>query len=131
MDDDNFFLNDDELGEDNALSIVDEAKLKAVSMIQKIANDLEGNIKYNESTDAQSNTELLLHHVNALLELQTLENQNVSNEELAEKIDEIFKSTTQLTYQNIKTVLKSEDDETDDNNSQSGTNYNNTDETDW
>ena len=126
MEDDEFFLNDDELAADNQLSIVDDAKLKVLNYIIKVATEAKDNIKFNETTDASSNISLLSKQMSALISLDSEELEELSDEELYERVEAILRSTTELTLSNIDDVLPKQEDDFDD----SGSTNMNADDTD-
>lgn len=113
MMDDDFFLNDDDLAADNQLSIVDEAKIKLAKEIEKVAKDLEENIKYNEKSDSENNLKILSNHLTALISMFEIDTFNLSDEEIQERIDEVIKQTTQLTFANIDDVIPEMEESTD------------------
>lgn len=113
MMDDDFFLNDDDLAADNQLSIVDEAKIKLAKEIEKVAKDLEENINYNEKSDSENNLKILSNHLTALISMFEIDTFNLSDEEIQERIDEVIKQTTQLTFANIDDVIPEMEESTD------------------
>lgn len=113
MMDDDFFLNDDDLAADNQLSIVDEAKIKLAKEIEKVAKDLEENINYNEKSDSENNLRILSNHLTALISMFEIDTFNLSDEEVQERIDEVIKQTTQLTFANIDDVIPEMEESTD------------------
>lgn len=113
MMDDDFFLNDDDLAADNQLSIVDEAKIKLAKEIEKVAKDLEENINYNEKSDSENNLRILSNHLTALISMFEIDTFNLSDEEIQERIDEVIKQTTQLTFANIDDVIPEMEESTD------------------
>lgn len=117
MEDDEFFINDDDLAADNQLSIVDDAKLKVLEYIIKVATEAKDNIKFNESTDASSNISLLSKQMSALISLDSEELEELSDEELYERVEAILRSTTELTLSNIDDVLPKQEDDFDDSGS--------------
>ena len=114
MEDDEFYLNDDELAEDNQMTIVDMAKKQVIDSIIKTANDIKVNLKFNERGDCSSNISILSSLTSSLIELDSAEINDLSDEELQAKIEEVLKKTTELTFANIDKVIKTEDDDEQD-----------------
>lgn len=106
--DDDFYMDDDELAEQNALGVVSTAKLSIVENIKNLAEEMEMNLKLNESTDYENNSSMLTEKVDILLKLDELSKQqlDLSDEEVQNLINEIMKSTTQLTFGNMDKYLK-------------------------
>lgn len=109
--DDDFFLNDDELAEDNQITIVDTARTKLLESIIKSSKDMIDNLKFNEQSEAESNTRLISSYVDSLLRLGAVDLSQLSEEEAEEEIDKILKSTTELTFSNMNDVLPEEEPE--------------------
>lgn len=112
FEDDDFFINDDELAEDNQETIIDISKTKLLDSLIKSANDMKGNLKFNEQSEAGSNLRMITSYVDSLLKLEQLDAEQFSDEEIEEEIDKILKSTTELTFGNINEVLPDEPEET-------------------
>lgn len=108
---DDFFLNDDELAEDNQITIVDTARTKLLESIIKSSKDMIDNLKFNEQSEAESNTRLISSYVDSLLRLGAVDLSQLSEEEAEEEIDKILKSTTELTFSNMNDVLPEEEPE--------------------
>ena len=114
MEDDEFFVNDDELAADNQPTTVDSAKDKVLDYIIEVAKKIKDNIKFNETTDASSNISLLSKQVDALISLDSKELEGLSDEELYERVEKIQRSTTELTLSNIDDVLPKQEEDFDD-----------------
>ena len=112
--DDDFFINDDELAEDNQLTIVDTARIDLLKTMKKTADDMISNLQFNEKNEAMTNTRLLAGYMDSLIKLAEIElSDNLSDEEVAEEIDKVLKQTTELTFGNINDVLKDEGEATE------------------
>ena len=125
--DDDFFLDDEELAEDNRLTISDSARMDLLNSIIKSAQDMKDNLKFNEQSDAEHNLEMITNYVDCLIKVSQVDLEDLSEEEAEELIDKILRSTTELTFNNIDEVLPDEEPEAemDDNSSDDG------DSTDW
>lgn len=127
FEDEEFFINDDELAEDNRLTISDSARMDLLNSIIKSAQDMKDNLKFNEQSDAEHNLEMITNYVDCLIKVSQVDLEDLSEEEAEELIDKILRSTTELTFNNIDEVLPDAEPETEmnDDNSDDG------DSTDW
>lgn len=127
FDDDEYFLDDEELAEDNRLTISDSARMDLLNSIIKSAQDMKDNLKFNEQSDAEHNLEMITNYVDCLIKVSQVDLEDLSEEEAEELIDKILRSTTELTFNNIDEVLPDEEPEAEmnDDNSDDG------DSTDW
>lgn len=127
FEDDDFFLDDEELAEDNRLTISDSARMDLLNSIIKSAQDMKDNLKFNEQSDAEHNLEMITNYVDCLIKVSQVDIEDLSEEEAEELIDKILRSTTELTFNNIDEVLPDEEPEAEmnDDNSDDG------DSTDW
>jgi len=108
--DDDFFINDDELAEDNQLTIVDVAKKGLLQTMKETIDKMLVNLDFNESNNAMTNTRLLCGYMDSLLKLQEIDlSDNLSDEEISEAIDQVLRSTTELTLTNINDVIPDEE----------------------
>ena len=73
FDNDDFYIDDNELAEDNQMSLVDDAILKAVNSMEKVLNDLKNNLKFNEQNDARHNLRILSMHLDSAIQLSRIE----------------------------------------------------------
>ena len=125
--DDDFFLSDDELAEDNQLSIVDSARLDLLESIKTAVDNMIGNIKFNEQSDANNNCRIIAGYLDHLIVLGQIDTMGLSDEEVFEKIEEVMKSTTELTFKNIDDVLP----EPEENSNMGMEDLGSDDGTDW
>lgn len=127
FDDDEYFLDDEELAEDNRLTISDSARMDLLNSIIKSAQDMKDNLKFNEQSDAEHNLEMITNYVDCLIKVSQVDLEDLSEEEAEELIDKILRSTTELTFNNIDEVLPDVEPEAEmnDDNSDDG------DSTDW
>lgn len=114
MMDDDFFLSDDDLGKDNQLSIVDDAKIKVLEEIKKSAHDIIENIKFNEKSDSVSNLRILSGLVGSLTDLFGVNSDDLADEEVQALIDNVLKATTELTFSNIDEIIKEDEENQSD-----------------
>jgi hypothetical protein len=124
MEDDEMYLNDDDLAKDNQLTIVDEALKQVLDSVIETAKKAKDCIDFNETTDASSNIAILAKYTDALLSLDSKEMDELSDEEQSERVDKILRSTTELTLSNIDDVIPDQEEDLDDDgdNSSSMTN---------
>lgn len=111
FDADDFFINDDECQQKTPL---DEAKIKLLNYLKKIADEIIGNIEYEEVGDCIANYSILLKNVNLLTELMELNEDEYSDSEISEIIDKILVSSTEINYENMNSILKSLSESDDD-----------------
>ena len=128
LDDEDFEFSDDDFAKDNQLTIIDDARRKILDNIEKGAAEAKLNLKYNEVANFQANLNIITRNMTALVSLDDID-ENLPEEEIQEKIDDIIKMTTELTFTNIDSILKSEDDEAGDTEVE--TDSGDTDTTDW
>ena len=102
--DDEFFIDDDELAKDNQPNIVDEAIIKSLQTMQKITTELIDNIRFNEINDQASNLRLLSIHLDSITKLASIDTLNLSDEEISEEIEKVIKQTTLLDMKNIDKI---------------------------
>lgn len=104
FDDEDFFLDDDDLAADYQLTILDEAKLKVIDFILESASELKNNINYTEKQNFSANLSSIARRVSMLIDLENAE--SIEDEDkLSEKIDEIMRSCTEITYSNMDNVI--------------------------
>ena len=116
--DDDFFINDDELAQDNQLSIVDISKDKLLENIISIANDMKFNLKFNEKTDCESNLKILSTNLSSLITMFEIDETQLSEEEIQNQIDNIIRQTTELSFTNLDDIVKKEPEEKTETNSE-------------
>ena len=104
--DDDFFYDEESFNDDVKLSVTEQAELSLMSSIKKLASEMEMNLKLNERDDFEANLEIITGQLDHLISINNLKTEGLSEEELLEKIDEIYKQTTELTLANIDTVLE-------------------------
>ena len=126
MDFDDFELNPDDFDADAELTAVDEAKLKVIEAIRKYTNLIEENIKFQEKGEYKTNFRVLSRYISAMVELNMLESGGVempvgdedaepcrpalSDEEILEKIDEIERSITEISINDLRQVKPDEEE---------------------
>lgn len=125
---DDFFLDDDELAEDNQLSLVDSARLNLLESIKKSCEDMIENLKFNEQSEAFNNTRIIAGYVDSLINLGSIEINNLSEEEIYDEIEKVMTATTTLTFGNINEILPDEEETT---NNMSADSDDDADGTDW
>ena len=134
MDYDDFFLDNDELDEQNSIGAVDEAKLEILGQIEQVVKDAKLNIKYKEEAEFRANFSILSRYVGAVVELEQLispmnfegiideEAEELSENDILERIDEIMLTAKELSFNDLREfeeksksveVNPSDDDDTD------------------
>lgn len=105
FDDGDFFIDDDELAEDNQMSVVDDAIMKSLDAMEKVIADMKNNLKFNEQQGARHNLRILTMHLDSAIKLSEINERELSDEEVFEEIEKVIKQTTQLTFSNMNDVL--------------------------
>lgn len=111
FEDDDFFINDDELAEENQLTITDTAMMNLLDSIIRAAQDMKDNLKFSEKTDSRNNLQLITSFVGCLNELSKADLDKLSADEAESIIDKILRQTTELTFNNIDEVLPGTEEE--------------------
>lgn len=109
FDDGDFFIDDDELAEDNQMSVVDDAIMKSLDAMEKVIADMKNNLKFNEQQDARHNLRILTMHLDSAIRLSEIDEKGLSDEEVFEEIEKVIKQTTQLTFSNMNDLLPQEE----------------------
>lgn len=112
---DDFYLDDDELGEENQMSMVDEAIYKSLEGMQKSITELMNNLKFNEVQDQKNSLRLIAMHLDSAITLANIDENNLTEEEVFEEIEKVLKQTTELTFSNIDRVIPKIEEDDDDN----------------
>lgn len=115
MDFEDFEFSDEEFAEDNTLTIVDNAKLEILKKMEETIAKLKSSIKLNEETDTESLTEILIGDTNIFLDLQQIDEDNASDEEITELVEAARMSSTKLTFANIDEIVQDQNDDADEN----------------
>jgi len=106
FEDDEFYLDDNELAQENSLSQVGLAKTQVLNCLEKAVKELKDNIKFNEKQEQEANLQLISNYTSALISLVEVENDpSTSDEEVAEYIKQILSQTTELSFSNMNEVL--------------------------
>lgn len=109
FDDDEFFVNDDELAEDNQPTLVDSAILDLLKSIKECVTKMEEHIRFNEHSELTAQSAIVAGYVDSLLKLNSIDVSGLSEEEVYEEIDNVLKSTTELTFSNMNDILPEEE----------------------
>lgn len=119
-DDEEFFINDDELAADHQLTLLDEAKVNVLNYVTKLSEELKSNLEYSEIGNYQANLEILSAQIGILIELESVDDTNMSDEEMQDIIERAMNKSTEITYANMSDILPEEktmsvDDSSDGN----------------
>ena len=107
---DDFFLDDDELAKDNELNEIDIARVKLLTSLAESAKAMKENINFNEQSEAIANLEIISGYVDQLVQLTTAD-RSMSKEEMIDLVDSVNRSTTELTFRNMKDLLPDTEEE--------------------
>ena len=111
FEDDGFYLDDDELGEDNQMTLVEEAVFKTVEAMEKTLKEFKDNLRFREIQDQESQVRILSSHLDSILKLRNIDTSELSEEEIFEEIENVYKRTTELTFSNIDNLLPDPEEE--------------------
>lgn len=112
MEDEDFFIDNDDLTSDEQLDIIEATMLKLAETLEATSKELCLNLKLKEGSDAEASLSIISGIVSKLVNLQGINTDDLSDEEVEEVVEEALKCTTELTFNNINNVL-SEDTPTD------------------
>ena len=107
--DEDFFMNDDELAEDNQPTLVDSAILDLLKSIEDCTSKMRDHIRFNERSEVLAQTDIMAGYMDSLIKLNTIDIEGLSEEEVYEEIDKVLKSTTELTFANMNEILPEEE----------------------
>lgn len=113
FEDDDFFLNEEELDAENQLTVIEKAQQDILSHMETLVGDLKLNLKFGEHSDFGNNLVAISRELDVLIKLTTADRDNLSDEEQLEIIKEAQKMSTELTFNNIDEFV--EKDEEDNN----------------
>jgi hypothetical protein len=124
MNDDEFFINDDELNAEGQLSIADKEKIKVLETMNKKISEAIENLKYSEKEEFRASFAVIARYVGAILDIEGLEqNPEISEEQLLEAIEKIELSVKELSFQDLREYQKKnsqKDDEDTEGDEPSG-----------
>jgi hypothetical protein len=107
MNDDEFFLDGDELNSEHQLSITDTTKIKLLETIVKKASEAIDNIKHFELSEYKANLSNVNRYVGAIIEVEQLaQDSEVSEEELVEMLEKIELTAKELSFTDLKEIEK-------------------------
>lgn len=126
--DEEFFINDDELAADHQLTLLDEAKVNVLNYINTLSGELKSNLEYSEIGNYQANLEILSAQVGILIELESVDDSNMSEEEMQDIIERAMNKSTEITYANFNDILPENEEMKsvqtfDDDDSSDGTDF--------
>lgn len=108
---DDFFINDDELAADHQLTLLDEAKIRVLNRIEELTKECKVNLELSEFGDYENNMHIISSQVSILIELQAVDTENMSDEDMEEVIDRAFKSTTEITFANLNEIIPDQEED--------------------
>lgn len=106
MDIEDFFINDDD---NHQKTLLDEAKIKVLDFIANLVQDMKSNIDFGENSNYINNSSTLNRQLGILNELNSINEEEVWDEELEDVIENAFKGSTLLTFNNLNDVLGEND----------------------
>jgi hypothetical protein len=107
MNDDEFFLDGDELNKEGQLSMADNEKLKILETMKKKIDEAINNLKYSEKEEYRATFAVISRYVGAIMEIEQMEQDaNISEEELLDAIEKIELTVKELSFQDLKEIKK-------------------------
>jgi hypothetical protein len=107
MNDDEFFLDGDELNKEGQLSMADNEKLKILETMKKKIDEAINNLKYSEKEEYRATFAVISRYVGAIVEIEQMEQDaNISEEELLDAIEKIELTVKELSFQDLKDIKK-------------------------
>lgn len=107
MNDDEFFLDGDELNEEGRLSMADVEKVKILETMKRKIEEAIGNLNHSEKEEYKATFAVISRYVGAILEIEQMEqNPEVSEEELLDAIEKIELTVKELSFQDLKEIKK-------------------------
>lgn len=126
MEDEDYFMNDDDLAAETQISLADKEKIKILENMKKKIDEAIENLEYSEKTEYISNFSIISRYVSAIIRIESLESDtDIAEEELLEEIEKIEITVKELSFQDLRDIEKSNeefeskstnDDENEDNN---------------
>ena len=108
--DDEFYLDDDDLDADFALTPVETEKLKVVDAVKTSLDKIIDNIKFKEKEEEEKNLQILSNYVNAMIDLVGYEKSNMSGPELMEKIKAIDDAVREVSLIDVELDIPVDDE---------------------
>jgi hypothetical protein len=124
-DNDDFFLDDSELFEDNQLSLADKAKIKVLEKFKEKLDEAINNIEYLEKSEYRSNLNIIARFVGEIMQIEQMEEAQkegaVTEEQLLEAIETIEMRIKEITISDLqKLENKNETVEVNTDNTKGG-----------
>lgn len=114
FEDDDFFLDGDELDMENNLTVIDNAKKEVLEHIEKLSNEMKMNLKFGEIVDYNNNLMAISRELDILIKLSSVEDQNLTDEEQLDIIKQAQRMTTELTFKNIDDFIEKDENNNED-----------------
>ncbi len=108
--DDEFYLDDEDLNADFALTPIDNEKLKVIDAVKVSLDKVADNIRFKEKEEEEKNLQILSNYVNAMLQLVGYEKANMSGPELMEKIKAIDEAVREVSLIDVELDIPVDDE---------------------
>ena len=108
--DDEFYLDDEDLNADFALTPIDTEKLKVIDAVKVSLDKVADNIRFKEKEEEEKNLQILSNYVNAMLQLVGYEKANMSGPELMEKIKAIDEAVREVSLIDVELDIPVDDE---------------------
>lgn len=107
MNDEEFFLDGDELNKEGQLSMADVEKVKILETMKKKIEEAIGNLNHSEKEEYRATFAVISRYVGAVLEIEQMEQDvNTSEEELLDAIEKIELTVKELSFHDLKEIKK-------------------------
>lgn len=108
--DDEFYLDDEDLNADFAMTPIDTEKLKVIDAVKVSLDKVADNIRFKEKEEEEKNLQILSNYVNAMLQLVGYEKANMSGPELMEKIKAIDEAVREVSLIDVELDIPVDDE---------------------
>lgn len=111
MDNEDYFMNDDDLAAETQVSKADKEKIKILENMKKKIDEAIENLEYSEKTEYISNFSIISRYVSAIVRIESLEsNPEFTEEELLEEIEKIEITVKELSFQDLRDIEKNNEE---------------------
>lgn len=101
MNDDEFYIDDDDLNSDFELNAFEKEKFNVLSVIRETVDKIEENIKFRETSEEQKNFEILAGYVSCFIEINNLAKGNLPQAEALGRLKNIESAVKELNFDDI------------------------------
>jgi hypothetical protein len=104
---DEFFLNDDELFEENSMSDIDKAKLDLLEFVEKKVQEAKDNLTYSETAEFDTNINTISRYITGIMEINMAESDpELSEDDIVQMIKVVEQRTKELSIEDLRKMKK-------------------------